>query len=168
MTIGVPPVMPPLARMLPLAALLTIRRRRRTGGPVGYPLFLLVCAVALSLAAQLAAAKPSLSGWLLSAVPVLAFLGSSKLVFSTAPAAAVPVDQPTDTPDWGKWSPDDTRTEDRPPLHLVDDDQAESVEPVPPPAVPVHRPGLVPDSAAAFAPRKARIGAPRRLRSAPM
>ena len=47
-----------ISELLPLAALLTIRRRRRTGGPVGYPLFLLVCAVALSLAAQLAVAQP--------------------------------------------------------------------------------------------------------------
>ncbi|WP_431893163.1 DUF2637 domain-containing protein [Micromonospora haikouensis] len=140
-----------ISELLPLAALLTIRRRRRTGGPVGYPLFLLVCAIALSLAAQLAVAKPSLSGWLLSAVPALAFLGLSKLVFSTAPT--VPVDQPTDATDWGQWSPDDARTEDRPPLHLVDDDQATTVEPVPPPAVPVQRPGLVPVPAAAFAPR---------------
>ncbi|MER5702406.1 DUF2637 domain-containing protein [Micromonospora sp. NPDC002296] len=140
-----------ISELLPLAALLTIRRRRRTGGPVGYPLFLLVCAVALSLAAQLAVAKPSLSGWLLSAVPALAFLGLSKLVFSVAPAV-VPVDQPTDTPDWDQWSADQTRTEDRPPLHLVDD-QAANVEPVLPPPGPVQRPRLVPVPAAAFAPR---------------
>ncbi|MEV5820403.1 DUF2637 domain-containing protein [Micromonospora haikouensis] len=141
-----------ISELLPLAALLTIRRRRRTGGPVGYPLFLLVCAVALSLAAQLAVAKPSLSGWLLSAVPALAFLGLSKLVFSTAPAVPL-VDQPTDAADWGQWAPDDTRTEDRPSLRLVDDDQAATAEPTPPPAVPVQRTGLVPVPAAAFAPR---------------
>ncbi|MEU8048367.1 DUF2637 domain-containing protein [Micromonospora haikouensis] len=140
-----------ISELLPLAALLTIRRRRRTGGPVGYPLFLLVCAVALSLAAQLAVAKPSLSGWLLSAVPALAFLGLSKLVFSATPA--VPVDQPTDVPDWGQWSPDDAGTEDRPSLRLVDNDQAATAEPAPPPPVPVQRPGLVPVPAAAFAPR---------------
>ncbi|MER7167283.1 DUF2637 domain-containing protein [Micromonospora sp. NPDC000207] len=74
-----------ISELLPLAALLTIRRRRRTGGPIGYPMFLLVCAVSLSLAAQLAVAKPGVSGWLLSAVPALAFLGLSKLVFSTTP-----------------------------------------------------------------------------------
>ncbi|WP_229406949.1 DUF2637 domain-containing protein [Micromonospora sp. NBRC 110038] len=140
-----------ISELLPLAALLTIRRRRRTGGPVGYPLFLLVCAVALSLAAQLAVAKPSLSGWLLSAVPALAFLGLSKLVFSTAPAVPL-VDQPTDAADWGQWAPDDAGTDDRPSLRLVDD-QAATVEPVPPPSVSVQRPGLVPVPAAAFAPR---------------
>lgn len=75
-----------ISELIPLAALLTIRRRRRTGGSIGYPMALLVSAVALSLAAQLAVAKPGLSGWLLSAVPALAFLGLSKLVL-TVPAA---------------------------------------------------------------------------------
>ncbi|MEJ3748468.1 DUF2637 domain-containing protein [Actinomycetes bacterium KLBMP 9797] len=79
-----------ISELIPIAALLTIRRRRRTGGPVGYPLFLLVAAVILSLAAQLAVAKPGLSGWLLSSVPALAFLGLSKLVL-TVPRA--PSDQ---------------------------------------------------------------------------
>ncbi|RAO11197.1 DUF2637 domain-containing protein [Micromonospora noduli] len=77
-----------ISELIPAAALLTIRRRRRSGGPIGYPMFLLVAAVALSLAAQLAVAKPGLSGWLLSAVPALAFIGLSKLVLSTAPAPA--------------------------------------------------------------------------------
>jgi hypothetical protein len=87
-----------ISELIPLAALLTIRRRRRTGGPIGYPMFLLVAAVALSLSAQLAVAKPGPSGWLLSAVPALAFLGLSKLVLtvpapptsSSLPAPAVP------------------------------------------------------------------------------
>ncbi|MEH0843590.1 DUF2637 domain-containing protein [Micromonospora sp. CPCC 205711] len=80
-----------ISELIPAAALLTIRRRRRSGGPIGYPMFLLVAAVALSLAAQLAVAKPGLSGWLLSAVPALAFIGLSKLVLSTGatPAPAV-------------------------------------------------------------------------------
>ncbi|MET8122821.1 DUF2637 domain-containing protein [Micromonospora sp. NPDC005291] len=94
-----------ISELIPAAALLTIRRRRRTGGPIGYPMFLLVAAVALSLAAQLAVAKPGLSGWLLSAVPALAFIGLSKLVLSTAPtptpaadaAPARSVEQPTAT-----------------------------------------------------------------------
>lgn len=91
-----------ISELIPIAALLTIRRRRRSGGPVGYPLFLLVAAVALSLAAQLAVAKPGLSGWLLSSVPALAFLGLSKVVLTVL---AEPVRQ------------DETRTtqdEDRP------------------------------------------------------
>ncbi|PWU46280.1 hypothetical protein DLJ46_18720, partial [Micromonospora globispora] len=75
-----------ISELVPVAALLTIRRRKRTGGPIGYPMFLLVAAVALSLAAQLAVAKPGLTGWLLSAVPAIAFMGLSKLILTTAPA----------------------------------------------------------------------------------
>ncbi|QOC94073.1 DUF2637 domain-containing protein [Micromonospora craniellae] len=152
-----------ISELLPLAALLTIRQRRRTGGPIGYPMFLLVCAVSLSLAAQLAVAKPGLSGWLLSAVPALAFLGLSKLVFSTAPAPT-PVTKP-----------DDERRADEPtgsnalpvpvPVPVpANDDQATTVvratdEEQLRPAVlrPVpsieRRPGLVPVPAAAFTPR---------------
>ncbi|MEW2330486.1 DUF2637 domain-containing protein [Micromonospora chersina] len=77
-----------ISELVPFAALLTIRRRRRNGQRVGYPMFLLVAAVVLSLAAQLAVAKPGLSGWLLSAVPALAFMGLSKLVLTTAPTPA--------------------------------------------------------------------------------
>ncbi|SCG14985.1 hypothetical protein GA0070610_1210 [Micromonospora echinofusca] len=84
-----------ISELVPIAALLTIRRRRRTGGPIGYPMFLLIAAVTLSLAAQLAVAKPGLSGWLLSAVPALAFMGLSKLVLTTAPT---PADEPAPTP----------------------------------------------------------------------
>jgi hypothetical protein len=75
-----------ISELIPMAALLVIRQRRRTGGSVGYPMFLLVCAAGLSLSAQLAVAKPGPSGWLLSAVPALAFLGLSKLVLAGAPA----------------------------------------------------------------------------------
>lgn len=78
-----------ISELIPMAALLTIRRRKRTGQPIGYPMFLLVAAVALSLAAQLAVAKPGLSGWLLSAVPALAFLGLSKLVLAPTPIPAL-------------------------------------------------------------------------------
>ncbi|WP_089157929.1 DUF2637 domain-containing protein [Micromonospora sp. NBS 11-29] len=83
-----------ISELVPVAALLTIRRRKRTGGPVGYPLFLLVAAVLLSLAAQLAVAKPGLTGWLLSAVPALAFMGLSKLVLTTPAAATSPAPVP--------------------------------------------------------------------------
>jgi hypothetical protein len=161
-----------ISELLPLAALLTIRQRRRTGGPIGYPMFLLVCAVALSLAAQLAVAKPGLSGWLLSAVPALAFLGLSKLVFSTTPVPA-PVDKPTDerqadVPTGSGLPPvpsQDDQSTGREPLSVrFGDDQAATVvrdvdEEQPRPVVlrPVpsteRRPGLVPVPAAAFTPR---------------
>ncbi|MBU8857426.1 MULTISPECIES: hypothetical protein [unclassified Micromonospora] len=74
-----------ISELVPIACLLTIRRRRLTGAPIGYPLFLLIAAAGLSLAAQLAVAKPGISGWLLSAVPALAFMALVKLVLAPAP-----------------------------------------------------------------------------------
>ncbi|MGC4784110.1 hypothetical protein ACLQ3A_21050 [Micromonospora zamorensis] len=76
-----------ISELVPIAALLTIRRRRRTGAPIGYPMVLLIAAAGLSLAAQLAVAKPGPSGWLLSAVPALAFMALVKLVLAPAPTA---------------------------------------------------------------------------------
>ncbi|MCX4470800.1 hypothetical protein OOK41_10855 [Micromonospora sp. NBC_01655] len=81
-----------ISELVPIACLLTIRRRRRLGASIGYPLFLLIAAAGLSLAAQLAVAKPGFSGWLLSAVPALAFMALVKLVL--APAKG---DNPTST-----------------------------------------------------------------------
>ncbi|RZU72023.1 hypothetical protein EV384_0362 [Micromonospora kangleipakensis] len=81
-----------ISELVPIASLLTIRRRRRAGAPIGYPLFLLIAAASLSLAAQLAVAKAGPSGWLLSAVPALAFMALVKLVLAPAPAG------PQDTP----------------------------------------------------------------------
>ncbi|MGW0503199.1 DUF2637 domain-containing protein [Micromonospora sp. NPDC003241] len=161
-----------ISELLPLAALLTIRQRRRTGGPIGYPMFLLVCAVSLSLAAQLAVAKPGLSGWLLSAVPALAFLGLSKLVFSTAPVPT-PVAKPgderrADVPTGPDEVPvplnDDQAAGGGTLSERINDDQAATVvrdvdgeQPRPAVLRPVpsieRRPGLVPVPAAAFTPR---------------
>jgi hypothetical protein len=72
-----------ISELIPVAAFLTIRRRRRAGASIGYPLVLLIAAASLSLAAQLAVARPSPSGWLLSAVPALAFMALVKLIFAT-------------------------------------------------------------------------------------
>jgi hypothetical protein len=72
-----------ISELVPVAAFLVIRRRRRAGAPIGYPLTLLIAAASLSLAAQLAVAQPSPSGWLLSAVPALAFMALVKLVLTT-------------------------------------------------------------------------------------
>jgi hypothetical protein len=94
-----------ISELVPIAALLTIRRRKRHGGPIGYPMTLLIAAAGLSLAAQLAVAKPGPSGWLLSAVPALAFMALVKLVLApvnTTPAAepaAEQVAQLVDEPD---------------------------------------------------------------------
>ncbi|MCG8926610.1 hypothetical protein [Lentzea sp. CC55] len=75
-----------VSELVPIAALLTIRQRRRSGRSVTYPLAILVGASLLSLAAQLAVATPSPSGWLLSSVPTLAFMALTKLVLSELPA----------------------------------------------------------------------------------
>jgi hypothetical protein len=93
-----------ISELVPIAALLTIRRRKRTGGPIAYPMGLLIAAAGLSLAAQLGVAVGHVgpSGWLLSAVPALAFMALVKLVLAPvksstsdtdiaeAPAAAEP------------------------------------------------------------------------------
>lgn len=83
-----------ISELVPTACALVIRRRRRLDQPIGYPLGLLVAGVSLSLAAQLAVAKPSPSGWLLSAVPALAFIALTKLILSVQPARSEPVPVP--------------------------------------------------------------------------
>jgi uncharacterized membrane protein len=128
-----------ISELIPIAALLTIRRRKRTGQPIGYPMFLLVAAVCLSLAAQLAVAKPGLSGWLLSAVPALAFLGLSKLVLAPTPAPT-PVSSPT--ADGVPPAPAAEAIPDNPPVVAP--------EPVTVPPVIVRPTGLVPVPATAF------------------
>ncbi|MGA4993861.1 hypothetical protein [Nonomuraea bangladeshensis] len=71
-----------ISELTPTAAGLEIRRRKRAGTSVVYPMIVLIAAAALSIAAQLAVADPSPSGWLLSAVPALAFLALTKLALS--------------------------------------------------------------------------------------
>ena len=71
-----------ISELTPLAAGLEIRRRKRHHRPVAYPMAVLIGAAILSLSAQVAEAKPGLTGWLLSAVPALAFLALSKLVLT--------------------------------------------------------------------------------------
>lgn len=71
-----------ITELIPTAALIIIARRRRHGGPITYPMFLLITAVGLSLTAQLAVARPTVFGWMVSALPALAFFALSKLVFT--------------------------------------------------------------------------------------
>jgi hypothetical protein len=127
-----------ISELIPVAALLIVRRRRRAGGSIGYPMFLLIAAVILSLSAQLAVAKPGLSGALLSAVPALAFLGLSKLVFSmpasTEPTgepvtadAGLPVQRRTGVPGSGPTDPT-VRLVDEPPAAAQRHDQRPAME----------------------------------------
>ena len=110
-----------ISELVPVAAFLTIRRRRTTGASIGYPLALLIAAATLSLAAQLAVAQPSPSGWRLSAVPALAFMALVKLVFAGTPAAAdaAPPADPADTPAAGVDQADTDPTPAAAPTRLV-------------------------------------------------
>ncbi|GAB3816631.1 DUF2637 domain-containing protein [Micromonospora zhanjiangensis] len=152
-----------ISELIPIAALLIIRRRRRTGGSIGYPMFLLIAAVILSLSAQLAVAKPGVSGWLLSAVPALAFLGLSKLVFSTSAKpepAGESVSETDDVPARQTTTVSDGESVEqpaRPVRGLVpvvgQHDLAAPVDQVRP-VVEQRRPRLVPVPAAAFSARR--------------
>jgi hypothetical protein len=75
-----------ISELTPTAAGIEIRRRKRQHRTAAYPMAVLVAAAALSLAAQVAQARPSITGWLLAAVPALAFLALTKLLFSRSPA----------------------------------------------------------------------------------
>jgi len=85
-----------ISELTPTAAGLEIRRRKRqtTHRSIAYPLAVLIAAAALSLSAQVAQAKHSPTGWLLAAVPALAFLALSKLVLSRTgnPAPGPPIE----------------------------------------------------------------------------
>lgn len=79
-----------ISELTPTAAGLEIRRRKRAGGSIAYPMVVLIAAAALSIAAQLAVADRSPTGWLLSAVPALAFLALTKLAMSDGNPATKP------------------------------------------------------------------------------
>lgn len=89
-----------LSDLVPVACLLDIRRRRRHRQPISYPVFLMLAFASFSLAAQLAVADASPSGWLLSALPALAFMALTKLVFTgtPTPAPARPTPAPAPAP----------------------------------------------------------------------
>lgn len=75
-----------ITELVPIAALLVMRRRRAAGLPILYPASLLVGAMVLSVTAQLAVAKPGFSGGLVSVIPALAFAALAKLILGKAPA----------------------------------------------------------------------------------
>jgi outer membrane biosynthesis protein TonB len=106
-----------ISELIPTAALIEIGRRRRRDAhaSVRYPMVLLFGAVGFSLTAQLAVAKPGVSGWVVSALPALAFLGLSKLVFSATSKRPTTNPVTADTPATSPaQSSDTTRVEVRP------------------------------------------------------
>lgn len=78
-----------VSELVPIAALLVMRRRVRTGQSVAYPAFLLGAALIFSVTAQLAVAKPGFSGGLVSVVPALAFAALAKLVLAKTSVSTV-------------------------------------------------------------------------------
>jgi hypothetical protein len=87
-----------ITELIPTAALIIIAKRRRSGGHTVYPMFLLISAVSLSLTAQLAVAKFTVFGWMVSALPSLAFFALSKLVFSATQGTTAPTEVPAPAP----------------------------------------------------------------------
>lgn len=75
--------------LMSIASGLEIRHRHRCRRSVGFPVAVLVCAVALSLAAQVLDAEPSPIGWVAAALPALGFLVMVKIALGRAPAGTV-------------------------------------------------------------------------------
>ncbi len=109
--------------LVPLGVGLEVRRRRRLRLPIGrYPIVVILAAAALSLAGQFAQARPSVSGWLLAAVPALGFLALTKLVLSR-PTTPVPVTTVVDEDHDQDHSPEPTPStpvNDAAPVSTVD------------------------------------------------
>jgi hypothetical protein len=82
-----------ISELTPTAAGLEIRRRKRHHQHIGYPMAVLIAAAIVSVAAQVAQAKPGPTGYLLAALPALAFLALSKLVLSRTPTTVTEASQ---------------------------------------------------------------------------
>ncbi|MGW0240976.1 hypothetical protein [Micromonospora chalcea] len=125
-----------ISELVPVACLLVIRRRKRHGGPIGYPLVLLIAFAGFSLAAQLGVAVGQVgpSGWLLSAVPALAFMALVKLVL--APVKTTTDD--ADTNDAADQLVDEPPTLDTPPTVPAVVEAPVNPVPITRPEVPAH------------------------------
>ncbi|NJP90049.1 DUF2637 domain-containing protein [Nonomuraea sp. FMUSA5-5] len=84
-----------ISELTPTASGLEVRRRKRHGQPIAYPMAVLIASALLSVAAQIAVAKPHPTGWLIAAIPALAFLALTKLVLSRTPTAQATSEQVT-------------------------------------------------------------------------
>ncbi|MFB4266749.1 hypothetical protein [Nonomuraea sp. GTA35] len=86
-----------ISELTPTASGLEVRRRKRNGQPIAYPMAVLIASAILSIAAQIAVAKPHPTGWLIAAIPALAFLALTKLVLSRTPTIQPATPQPATT-----------------------------------------------------------------------
>ena len=109
-----------ISELTPTAAGIEIRRRRCNDphAPIAYPMAILIAAAVLSLSAQVAEARPTIGGWISSAVPALAFLALTKLVLSRSGHVSVKEDpqcvQPASNPDALRQSQAQPQTTDAP------------------------------------------------------
>lgn len=144
------------SELTPTVAVLDIRRRRRAGSSARFPTMVLVASVGLSLAAQFARAKPSVSGWLLAAVPAVAFIVLTKMVLTGAAKGRLEPLQENET------EPEKTARETAPavPVRVTPDPTSAPMAPAPaapadpttasatptvpatPPATPAARPAM--------------------------
>ncbi|WP_219502063.1 hypothetical protein [Nonomuraea ceibae] len=90
-----------ISELTPTASGLEVRRRKRNGQSIVYPMIVLIASAGLSIAAQIAVAKPHPTGWLIAAVPALAFLALTKLVLSRTPTAQPAASEPVIVPELG-------------------------------------------------------------------
>jgi hypothetical protein len=84
--------------LMAIVAALEIRRARRVGTSARMPFAVLVGGFALSLAANVAEAQPSVWGWITAATPAGAFLVAAKLAMrrlDTSPAQPASAPRPT-------------------------------------------------------------------------
>lgn len=73
-----------ITELVPAAAGIEIRRRKRQHRPVTYPMTILIADAVISIAVQLSDALHTLAGGVAFALPALAFLALTKLVLSRA------------------------------------------------------------------------------------
>ncbi|MFI7447911.1 hypothetical protein ACIBQX_10475 [Nonomuraea sp. NPDC049714] len=88
-----------ISELTPTASGLEVRRRKRNGQSITYPMIVLIASAGLSIAAQIAVAKPHPTGWLIAAIPALAFLALTKLVLSRAPTTQPATPEPVTVPE---------------------------------------------------------------------
>ncbi|MFI6814738.1 DUF2637 domain-containing protein [Nonomuraea sp. NPDC050328] len=114
-----------ISELTPTASALEVRRRKRHGHSTAYPMTVLIASAVLSIAAQIAVAQPHPTGWLIAAIPALAFLALTKLVLSRTPTAEPAAEAvPEIRPEPAEISP-------------ADDGQDERTHQAPAPAMPV-------------------------------